>query len=222
MEQIKVGIAEDHELVRKGFVSIVNSFEGMQVVCEAADGQELIDHFINGNRPDVVLMDLMMPRMDGYEATEWLKKHHPDTGVIALSQEEQEQYVVHMMEIGGKGYLLKNSGAEELKEAIKCVYEKGYYLNEISSISLMNGMHKRIRVRPVLGESNFSENEKQILLRLCQGKSAQEIADEMSKSPRTIEKAKALMMEKAGVNKSVGLVVYALKKGIIELTDIKE
>ena len=222
MAEIKVGIAEDHELVRKGFVSIVNSFENINVVCEAKDGQELIDLFEEGARPDVVLMDLNMPRIDGYQATEWLKKYHPDTRVIALSQEHQEQFIVHMMAIGGKGYLLKNSGSEELEEAIKCVHEKGHYLNEMSSASLMQGMQKRIRVRPQLGNSSFSDNEKQILLRLCQGKSANEIADELSKSPRTIEKAKSMMMEKAGVNKSIGLVVYALKKGIIELFDIKE
>ncbi|MGB0424905.1 MAG: response regulator [Flavobacteriales bacterium] len=222
MEEITVGIAEDHELVRKGFISIVNSFDNIKVVCEACDGQDLVDQFKDGARPNVVLMDLNMPRMDGYQATEWLKVHHPDTKVIALSQEHQEQFVVHMMEIGGKGYLLKNSGPEELEDAIKCVYQRGHYLNEMSSASLMQGMQKRVRVRPIIGESNFSENEKQILLRLCQGKSANEIAEDLSKSPRTIEKAKSMMMEKAGVKKTVGLVVFALKNGIIELFDIKE
>ena len=205
-------------MVRKGMITILNQFNGIEVVLEAENGKDLIDQCTD-NAPDIVLMDVNMPVMDGYEAAKWLRNNAPNTRVIGLSQEDDSAYILKMIEVGGKGYLLKNCSPQELEEAIKSVHKQGIFLNAQINLHVMNSMNKKMRLKDAAAQE-FSDQEKNILLLLAEGKSANEIAQVLVKSTRTIENAKARMMSKAGASNTVHLVVYALKNNIIEIEEI--
>ena len=140
MEVIKVAIADDHKIFRKGVILSLRSFTNIKFVQEAENGQELLDG-IAAAEPDVVLMDLRMPLKDGIETTKVLSKQFPNIHVIVLSMYEDDRFVSHMMENGANGYLLKNAEPQEIRRAIMDVYEKGYYLNNFVNRILLKKAH---------------------------------------------------------------------------------
>lgn len=215
---IKVFIAEDHNLVREGIAKIVNSFAAVEVIGLAENGAVLLEQ-IQNQQPDIILMDLNMPVMDGFEATKQIGLLYPEIKVLGLTQHNEERFIVHLIKLGGSGCLLKNTSPDELEMAIHEVMKKGYYLNDSVSLHMFKGLKRNYKFK-IQFAGDFQEVERQILLCMCRGMKTDEIAEEINKSPRTIENYRRSMISKAGAKNSIGLVLYALKNGIIEMEEI--
>ncbi|MEO6068915.1 MAG: response regulator transcription factor [Chitinophagaceae bacterium] len=216
MQVIKVAIADDHKIFRKGVILSLRPFTNIKFVLEADNGVELLDG-IAGADPDVVLMDLKMPQKDGIETTKELSKQYPNTHVIVLSMYEDERFVYHLMENGAHGYLLKNAEPQEIRKAIIDVHEKGYYLNNFVNRILLKRSHAKQKTAPTLShEISVNEREKDVLKFICMEFTAQEIAQKMDISPRTVEAIKDRLMERFGSKNTAGLVFFAVKNNLVD------
>jgi DNA-binding NarL/FixJ family response regulator len=216
MEVIKVAIADDHKIFRKGVILSLRPFTNIKFVLEAENGEELLAG-IGEAQPDVVLMDLRMPQKDGIETTKILSKQFPHIYVLVLSMHEDERFVSHLMENGANGYLLKNAEPQEIKRAIMDVYEKGYYLNNFVNRILIKKAHSKQKTLPSLNnEITISDKEKEVLQYICMEFTAQEIAQKMEISPRTVEAIKDRLMERFGSKNTAGLVFFAVKNNLVD------
>lgn len=209
---IKIAIADDHALFRRGMVSLLKSIEGFEMVLEASNGQELIDA-IPQMHPDLIIMDLQMPVMDGMKATEHIKKNWPDIKVIVISMHDEDQFVTHLMELGANGYLLKDTDTEEVELAIRTIIKEDYYYGPF----LNKVMHRRFLDKSRKKEANlgnkihFSERELEIIQLVCEGLTTVQIADKVCLSNRTVDGHRNSIMDKLGVKNTAGVVVYAVK-----------
>jgi DNA-binding NarL/FixJ family response regulator len=216
MANIRVAIADDHQIFRKGVILSLRHYANIQFVLEASNGEELLKG-ISTTDTDVVLLDLRMPVKDGIETTKCLAKDYPHIGVIILTMYEDERFVTHLMENGANGYLLKSADPAEIKRAIIEVKSKGYYLNNYVNRILLQKSHYRVKFTPSLNtEIVLNDKEKQVIKLLCMELTAQEIAKEMNISPRTVEAIKDRLMDRFGVKNSVGLVFFAMKNALID------
>ena len=216
MDVINVAIADDHKIFRKGVILSLRPYTNIKFVLEAENGDELLAG-IPSAMPDVVLMDLRMPQKDGIETTKILSTQYPDIHVLILSMYEDERFVYHMMENGAHGYLLKSAEPQELRRAIMDVYEKGYYLNNFVNKILLKRSHARQKVVPSLNqEITLNDKEREVLKLICMEFTAQEIAQKMDISPRTVEAIKNRLMERFGCKNTAGLVFFAVKNNLIE------
>ena len=220
MGPIKVAIADDHKIFRKGVVLSLRPYTNLKFVLEAENGQELIDQIAllpDEEKPEVILMDLRMPQKDGIETTKFIAKQYPDIFIIALTMFDDERFVTHLMEIGANGYLLKSADPSEIKKAIMEVKAKGYYLNAFVNKILLKKSHNRQKAAPSLSnEIALTEREKDVIKYICMEFTAQEIAQKMDVSPRTVEAIKDRLMERFGSKNTAGLVFYAVKNNLID------
>jgi DNA-binding NarL/FixJ family response regulator len=216
MQVIKVAIADDHKIFRKGVVLSLRPFSNIKFVQEAENGQELLEG-IPMSEPDVVLMDLRMPVKDGIETTKQLSKEKPHIRIIVLSMYEDERFVSHMMENGAQGYLLKNAEPNEIRKAIMDVFEKGYYLNNFVNRILLKKSHSKQKVIPSLNsEITLTDRERDVLKFICMEFTATEIAQKMDISNRTVEAIKDRLMERFGSKNTAGLVFFAVKNNLVD------
>lgn len=216
MDVIKVAIADDHKIFRKGVILSLRPYTNIKFVQEAENGDELLAG-IAESAPDVVLMDLRMPGKDGIETTKVISKQYPNIYVLVLSMHEDERFVSHMMENGANGYLLKNAEPQEIKRAIMDVYEKGYYLNNFVNRILIKKAHSKQKSLPSLNNDiTISDKEKEVLQFICMEYTAQEIAQKMEISPRTVEAIKDRLMERFGSKNTAGLVFFAVKNNLVD------
>jgi DNA-binding NarL/FixJ family response regulator len=216
MDAIRVAIADDHKIFRKGVILSLRPYTNIKFVQEADNGEMLLNGLAE-SQPDVVLMDLRMPGKDGIEATKTISKQNPQIKVLVLSMYEDERFVFHMMENGANGYLLKNSEPQEIRRAIMDVFEKGYYLNNYVNRILLKRSHARNKTTPSLNsEITLTDKEKDVLRFICMEFTAQEIAQKMEISARTVESIKDRLMERFGSKNTAGLVFFAVKNNLIE------
>ena len=212
----KIALVDDHSLLRKGLAQLVQNL-GYDVLFEADDGKEFIQQLDKNNLPDVVLMDLNMPEMDGCETTKWLKRNHQEVNVIALSMYDNENSIIRMLRCGAKGYILKDSEPAELRTAIDDVMSNGFYYSDLVSGKLMHAINKLGDEDDFKNLIKLSERENDFLKYACTEMTYKEIADKMFVSPRTIDGYRDDLFEKLNVKTRVGLVMYAIKNGIVQL-----
>ncbi|ATL48590.1 DNA-binding response regulator [Chitinophaga caeni] len=216
--KIKVAIADDHKIFRKGVIDTLSPYTNIEVIFEAEDGADLLSR-LTQDQPDVILMDLKMPNIDGIQATISAKEQFPEIKVIILTMYEDDNFILHLIENGANAYLLKNSEPEEIYDAICTTHEKGFYFNENVNLALLKKvLHK---TKPLLktsfkNEIEFSEREKEVLQLICKEHTTQEISEKLFLSPRTVEGIRQKLLEKMNVKNSVGIVVYAFRNGLID------
>lgn len=215
---LRLAIADDHELFRKGFISMLSGVPDFEFVLEAANGQELLDKM--ATQPvDMVLMDLQMPVMDGMQATEILLEKYPDVKVIVVSMFDEDRFVIHMLEKGVHGYLLKDTSTDEVEKAIHRVAEEGFYYSDFVS----RAMHRKMVNRSANKQPTFSttanvglsNREQEVLRLLCDGLSTTEISDRLFISTRTVEGHRLRILEKTGTKNTAAAVAFAYKNHLI-------
>jgi len=214
-KKIEVIITDDHILLRNALARLVNSFEGYNVLAEADNGKELKAKIQQHLVPDIVLLDVNMPEMDGFETTQWLRKNYPHIKVLVLSMLSDEKTIIKMFRLGAKGYLLKNTDSDELKKALDSVINKNVYLSEYVSDKLVSGLHKD--VDGDIKTITLNERERDFLRWTCTELAYKDIAEKMNLSPRTVDDHRQSLFNKLKVHSRVGLVMYAIKNGIVEI-----
>ena len=212
---IKVAIADDHALFRTGVKTSLSSRKDIQMVAEAENGMQLLN-LLKHIKPDVVLLDIQMPIMDGLTTLPEIKKLYPDVKVIMLSMHNDHSMITRMMEIGANSYLTKESDSETIYQAIKTCFEQEFFFNDLTNKALLNGLRMKKPAEMVSPEVHLTDKEVTILKLMCEEKSTKEIADLVDLSPRTVEAIRDKLKTKTGVKSMAGLVMYAVKAGIVE------
>lgn len=213
MEKTRIIITDDHQLFRNGLKILLNAFPEFEVAGEASNGEEFLK-IIKNTPADVALMDINMPEMDGIEATRRGLKICPDLNIIALSMYGEEEYYYKMVDAGAKGFLVKDSDISEVKEAILTVKKGGSYFSQ----ELLYHVIQKIKHREHENKTaNLSKREKEILFKICEGFSNQEIAESLFISKRTVDKHRANLLSKTNSKNTASLILYALKNKLIEI-----
>lgn len=214
---IRVALVDDHRLFRNGLKMLLSTHKGVEVVFEAASGEEFLAE-VERVRPDVVFMDYAMPGMSGAQATEQGLALCPDMKVISLTMFAENAYYSQMVGSGAKGFLLKDSEFKEVTEAVETVAAGGTYFSESLLATLSQTMRKSGgSVDDIAEADRLSEREIEILVGICRGESTQEIADNLFISKRTVDKHRANILEKSGCKNTASLVVYAIKHRLVEV-----
>jgi two-component system, NarL family, response regulator DegU len=215
MKQLKVYIADDHTLFRKAMVNLLRSFERVVDVKDAENGKELLT-LVKYEVPDVAIVDLQMPVMDGAETSKQILQKYPDVKIIILTMHDSNKYILHMMELGVHAFLLKNTEPDELEKAIYAVADKDFYHNElVASVLRKNVKERKVGQRPLFQQAELTEREKEILLLICQELTMKEIGQRLFLSENTVRNHRVNIMEKVGVNNIVGLVKFAYDTGVV-------
>lgn len=209
-----VAIADDHRLLRTALAKLIATFEGYSVIIEADNGKDLRNKILQQVIPDLVLLDVNMPEMDGFETTRWLHSQYPQIKILALSMLSDERTIIKMFRLGAKGYLLKNTHPEELLVAMDSVMNKNVYLSEYVSGKLVSGLHHDADIQEK--EIILNEKDREFLRLTCSELSYKEIAEKMFVSPRTVDDYRQSLFNRLKVHSRVGLVMWAIKNGIAE------
>lgn len=214
MNPVSLVLVDDHSLLRNGLASMLKE-SGYPVLFEADNGKEFIQKMNPKNLPEIVLLDINMPEMDGYETAAWLKQNHPEIKVLALSMYDNEDAIIKMLKAGVRGYILKDAHPSELKAAIESVHSKGYHYSEMVTGRLMRSLAEektQDKIKELVTEREME------FLKLCSSElTYKEIAEKMFVSPRTIDGYRDALFEKLNIKSRVGLVLYAIKNGIVQV-----
>ncbi len=216
MSKIRIAIADDYKIYRDGLKVGLSADDNMEIIAEADNGEDLLKT-LETNSPDVILMDLKMPVMDGMEATKQVRKKYPAIKVLVITMYEDDKFIIHLMENGANGYLLKNAEPDEIIKSIYAVYENGYYFNDVVNKALLKKLVLKNNLKPSFNQNiDLTEREQEVLKMICEEKTAAEIAKEIFLSPRSVEGIRQRLIEKIGVRNTAGLVMFAVKNGIVD------
>ena len=214
MKKIDIIIVDDHLLFSQALNGLVSNLEEFNVVTVLNNGKELVNYFSEQNKqPQIVLMDIQMPIMNGIEATQWLKENKPEIKVLALSMEAEEETILKMLRAGAKGYLLKDIHPSVLLHALKEVYSSGFYYTENVAKTLLNSIDKKDKPTAI----KLKERELEFLKLTCSEMTYKQIAEVMFLSPKTVENYREALFEKLEAKSRIGLVLYAIKEKIVIL-----
>jgi DNA-binding NarL/FixJ family response regulator len=212
MAKLRIFLADDHVVVRQGLKALIDAQPDMEVVGEADDGRAALQG-VRDLGPDIVVMDVSMPRMSGTRAAELLKQERPDVKVLALTAHEDKSYIRQLLGVGVSGYVLKRVAAEELIHAIRTAAKGGVYLDPSLAGRILSGLVQRPAARAGQVEGTLSEREAEVLRLIARGHSNKEIAAQLDVSVKTVETYKARSMEKLGLRSRAGIVSYAVQQG---------
>ena len=212
----KLVLVDDHVLLRNGLAGLVKNL-GHEVLFEASNGKELIEKLTPDSLPQIVLMDINMPEMDGYESSYWLKANYPKIKVLALSMYDNENAIIRMLKNGTKGYILKDSDPAELQEALEALMNKGFYYSELVSGKLVNAINS-MNTDGAINVAKLNEREISFLKWTCTELNYKDIAEKMFISPRTVDGYRDSLFDKLKVKSRIGLVIYAIRNGIVDLS----
>ena len=215
MTKINIAIADDYKIFREGVKKCIAGDKALQVILEADNGEDLLNGF-GDPLPDVVIMDLKMPVMDGMEATQIIRKKYPSVKVLVVTMYDDDKFIIHLMEIGANGYLLKNAEPDEIRKAIYSVHENGYYFNDLVNKALLKKLVNKSNFKPSFKQDvDLTEREMEVLKLICEEKTAAEIAKEIFLSPRSVEGIRQRLIDNIGVRNTAGLVMFAVKNQLV-------
>ena len=219
---LRIGIVDDHKLFRKSLSMLINSYEDMEVVVDAENGRELLEQLDNVSI-DLVLLDIQMPEMDGYETCRHLHKSYPDIKILIVSQLTTKESIHKIMELGAHGYFTKNSDPEQLEFAIRSLHERGFYFGiELGSVLREAILWEKQQPSKHVPGSDIAltSRELEIIVLACKEYNSAQIAKHFTISPRTVETHRKRMMEKTGSRNFIGVILFALKRNYLRHEDI--
>jgi two-component system, NarL family, response regulator DegU len=214
-QPIKIAVVDDQQLFRKGLIALLKEFDSVDVMLEASNGQEFIEQ-IATNKPDLVLLDLEMPVMDGIATTIELHKKFPEIKVLIVTMYNEESMILHLIEKGAHGFLLKDNPIEMIMDAIHGIMETGYYFNDMISKVMVKGLMKTNKIKPSFGQAILSDREVEVLRLICQEMTNKEIADKLYLSVRTVDGHREKILQKTGAKNVAGMVMYAMRNNLVE------
>jgi DNA-binding NarL/FixJ family response regulator len=216
-ELIRVIIADDHVLYRAGVKNALSSKKNIKVIAEADNGSHLLN-LLKGIQPDVILLDIQMPIMDGIATLPEIKKLYPQIRVIMLTMMDDQSMITKLMELGANSYLTKTSDSEIIYEAIKTCYEQEFYFNSLTNKALLNNLRHKApnSIKLQQEDATLSDKEITVLRLMCEEKSTREIAEAVDLSPRTIEAIRDKLKTKTGAKSTAGLIMFAVKNKLLE------
>lgn len=212
-----IAVVDDHTLIAKALTGIISNFNDFEVLYECENGKELQEKFLDeNNHPAIVLLDVSMPIMDGYETAKWLTENHPEVYIMALSMQNDDQSVIKMVKNGAKGYLLKNTYPADLETALLTMVKNGFYYPEWAANKIYNSVGEISQTSKKI-DSKITERELEFLKYVATEMSYKEIAEIMNCSPKTVENYRDNVCSKLQLKTRIGLAVYAIKNGLIIL-----
>lgn len=213
MNKTTIAVIDDHVLVTSGLASLIDTFDGFQVVAKARNGRDFIKQLDKSKAPDIILLDVGMPEMDGYQTAEWIRVNLPESKVLALSLMDNEPVIIRMLKHGARGFIVKDSETEVFREALTRIRDEGYYINDLVSSKMIHFFtgNDNTHYLPV----HLTEREVEFLKLSCSDKTYKQIAREMHVGIRTVDGYRDSLFKKLGVNSRVGLVIYAIKNGFV-------
>ncbi|EAY28297.1 response regulator transcription factor [Microscilla marina] len=215
MNPIKIGIVDDHRLFREGLIFVIEQNQDLKVILEAEQGQDLLDQLASTPKlPDIILMDIRMPVMDGLECTQLIKKQYPSIKIITVTTYDQVDYILYLLKLGVNGYLRKIVSGKEICHAIRATWEQEYYFDSFVTQIMLDGLKRKrnfVAKPKIDGQVNITPREQEVLELILKEYTTQEIADRLFVSIHTVETHRKKLFNKFGVKNVVGLVVRALQ-----------
>jgi DNA-binding NarL/FixJ family response regulator len=213
-----IAIVDDHAMLRKGLAALINFFPNYKVLFDVANGKEFISQLNSNRLPDIALLDIAMPEMDGYATATWIRDNHPEIKILALSTMDSETSIIKMIRSGARGYILKDAEPAELKLAFDEVISRGYFYNDLVTRKVLNAVHQLTEPKNTTSTfANLSAREIEFLKYACTEMTYKEIADKMTLSVRTVEGYRDNLCEKLELKSRIGLAMYAVKNRIAEI-----
>lgn len=219
-EVIRLALVDDHRLFRKGLISLIEMVcVNCEILFEADNGYDLQQKLSRGNEPDIILMDVNMPQMDGFETAKWLSEQHPLIKILVVSMIEKEESIVRMLKLGVKGYLSKDVEPNELGQALSAIMNKGFYYTDFITGKLVHSLQSENDgyTKSPAAIQSMNDREKDFLRLACSELTYNEIAAQMFLSPKTIDGYRNSLFEKLQVKSRVGMALYAVKHGLVQL-----
>jgi DNA-binding NarL/FixJ family response regulator len=211
-----IALIDDHTMFRKGLAILINLFPGYKVLMDVGNGREFIDQLQPNHLPDIVLLDIHMPIMDGYATAAWLHANYPEIRLLALSTMDSDTTIIKMIHQGARGYILKDADPKELQVAFEEILAKGYYYNEVLTRKVIQSIHMGGQ-DAANALPRLTDRETEFLKHACSEKNYQQIASEMFVSERTVDGYRESLFKKFNVSNRVGLVIYAIKNQLVQL-----
>ncbi|MES2140921.1 MAG: response regulator transcription factor [Bacteroidota bacterium] len=210
-----IAVVDDQFLFRQGLISLLKEYDELDVIMEASNGKELLEK-MKEKRPDVVLLDLEMPLMDGIETTIAIKNRYPKVKIIILTMHTDEEFIIHLLQKGASGFLPKDKDIEVVVDAIHSVIENGYYFDGHVSNTMLKGLVSSKKINPSFSNQYLSEREIAVVNLICKEYTNKEIADKLTISPRTVDTHRENILLKTGAKNTAGIVMYAVKYNLLD------
>jgi two-component system invasion response regulator UvrY len=221
MHTIRIALADDHVLIRKGLAELIGTFDNYSILFQVSNGQDFVDQIDLHNLPDIAMLDVHMPKKDGFQTAAWLQEHYPDVRILALSMYDEEWAIIRMLRNGARGYIFKDAEPKELKQALDSIVANGYHYSELITGHLIHNINQADSEKGARASTGFSERELEFFRYVCTELSYKEIGELMHLSARTVEGYREDLCARLKLRSRIGLVLYALKQGIVGLTDVK-
>ncbi len=213
--QIKVALADDHVLLRNALALLIDNFDECRIVNQSGTGTQLIQAVSSGEKPDVIILDLNMPDMDGFETANWLFVNHPEIHILMLTMYDSELSLIRLLKLGVRGFLKKDIHPSELKHAIRTVFDAGFYYSSQTTGRLVNLFKNQSEPNSKFHKSALSDLELRFLKAVCSDLTYKEIAQKMQLNPRSIDTLRDQLFIKLDVKSRVGLAMVAIRHGIV-------